>query len=189
MEFQSQPFVKRHGIVLAKEQCPYDAALTFNAGVLREEKGYRMLFRNDYGFCREDFTDFYNGVADNPVPRTNIGTAFSTDGVHWSVEPDRVLAFSDGDISRIYDPRLVKLEDGRIAMTFALDSRFGTRCGTAVTEASVVSALSDSVPAVSAPASGGTSAVSTMAVSAGEGTGDAFGAAVLCTDSVMVAVI
>ncbi len=147
MDFQTQPFVKRHGIVLAREQCTYDAALTFNAGVLREEKGYRMLFRNDYGFCREDFIDFYNGVSDNTVPKTNIGTAFSTDGVHWSVEPDRVLAFSDGDISRIYDPRLVKLEDGRTAMTFALDSKFGTRCGTAVTEDFTNFAITDiSVP-------------------------------------------
>lgn len=133
MRFQTPSFVRRQGIVLSREQCPYDAALTFNAGVLREDDGYRMLFRNDYGFCRQDFVDFYNGVSDNTVPHTNIGTAFSRDGVHWSVEPDRVLSWDDGDIWRIYDPRLVKLEDGRGAMTFAVDSRCGTRCGTAVT--------------------------------------------------------
>ena len=133
MTYHTQSFVKRQGIVLSPEQCPYDSALTFNAGVIREGKGYRMLFRNDYGFCRRDFDDFYNGVADNTVPKTDIGIAVSEDGMRWSVEPGQALSWSDEDFSRIYDPRLVKLEDGRVAMTFALDSAFGTRCGTAIT--------------------------------------------------------
>lgn len=134
MKYQTPSFVQRHGVVLSKEQCPYDAVLTFNAGVIREDSGYRMLFRNDYGFCRQDFEDFYKGISDNTLPRTSIGTALSQDGIHWSVAPDQVLEWNDGNIWRIYDPRLVKLENQRIAMTFAIDSAFGTRCGTALTD-------------------------------------------------------
>ncbi|MBR4666672.1 MAG: hypothetical protein IKO93_22585 [Lentisphaeria bacterium] len=59
MKYKTPEFVHRKGVVLSRELVPYDSALTFNAGVVRRKDDYVMLFRNDYGFCRKDFDDFY----------------------------------------------------------------------------------------------------------------------------------
>ena len=134
MKYRTPQFIRRRGIVLSHEQVPYASALTFNAGVARRKDGYVMLFRNDYGFCRQDFDDFYAGISDNTTPKTNLGLAFSSDGLHWRVEPEPVFSLADGDISRAYDPRITALNDGRFAVCFAVDSRAGTRGGIAVTE-------------------------------------------------------
>ena len=63
MKYQTPSCIEKKGVVLSKDDVPYDSALVFNAGVNRYQDGYIMLFRNDYGFCRQDFEDFYAGIS------------------------------------------------------------------------------------------------------------------------------
>ena len=132
--YKTPDFVKKRGIVLSKELVPYDSALTFNAGINRCKDGYVMLFRNDYGFCKQDFDDFYAGISDNTTPRTNIGAAFSPDGIHWQVQQEAAFSLSGNGISRCYDPRITDLGNGQYAVCFAVDSNAGTRGGIALTD-------------------------------------------------------
>ena len=127
-------FIQRKGIVLSSEQIPYDSALVFNASVCRYNNGFAMLFRNDYGFCRQDFDDYYAGISDNTVPHTNIGLAFSKDGKQWHVDENPVFSISGDDIWRAYDPRISSMEDDEFAISFAVDSQHGTRGGIAITK-------------------------------------------------------
>ncbi len=133
MKYQTPSFVEKKGVVLSKDDVPYDSALVFNAGVNRYQDGYVMLFRNDYGFCRKDFDDFYAGISDNTTPKTNIGAAYSKDGISWKVENEHVFELADDTISRAYDPRMTQLEDGSFGVCFAIDSRVGVRGGIATT--------------------------------------------------------
>ena len=133
MKYQTPEFIEKKGVVLSREHVPYDSALVFNAGVNRFKDGYAMLFRNDYGFCRQDFDDFFAGISDNTVPKTNIGAAFSKDGINWQVSPEPVFELKDKSISRAYDPRLTAMEDGSYGVCFAVDSSCGVRGGIAVT--------------------------------------------------------
>ncbi|MFP4058755.1 MAG: glycoside hydrolase family 130 protein [Candidatus Brocadiia bacterium] len=120
---RSSPLVARHPAnpILTRHDVPYKATLVFNAGVARWEGRYVMVFRNDYGTWGE--------------PRfqgTNLGVAFSDDGVHWTVEPQPCLELADEEIRRVYDPRLTVL-DGRLYLCFAVDTRHGVRGGIATT--------------------------------------------------------
>lgn len=109
--------------VLTADDVPYPATLVFNAGVTRYENRYVMVFRND--------------VAEQPGRRpfveTNLGLAFSDDGVNWEVEPEPCWSLKDDEISRAYDPRLTVI-DGRCYMCFAVDTQHGVRGGVAVTD-------------------------------------------------------
>ncbi len=134
MKYKTPEFVHRKGVVLSRGLVPYDSALTFNAGVVRRKDDHVMLFRNDYGFCRKDFDDFYAGISDNTTPKTNLGAAVSPDGINWKVLPEPVFSLAGNSISRAYDPRITALENGRYAVCFAVDSCAGTRGGIAVTE-------------------------------------------------------
>ena len=138
-ELKSSPVITRHpkNPLLTAEDVPYDAALIFNAGVAKYQGRYVMVFRND---C---------GVRDNHPHVTNLGLAFSDDGIDWQVAPEpcwdteRVVKASAGlygaedvaraEISRVYDPRLTVI-DGRCYMCFATDTRHGLRGGIAVTD-------------------------------------------------------
>lgn len=133
MKYQTPKFVKKHGVVVSKENVPYDCALVFNAGITKREDDYVMLFRNDYGFCKQDFDDFYAGIADNTNPKTNIGAAFSKDGINWEVAPKSVFEMSGNNIRRAYDPRLTNLGDGNYGLCFAVDTSYGVRGGVAMT--------------------------------------------------------
>ena len=75
---------------------PYPATLVFNAGVTRYEGQYVMVFRNDHG-----------RVGDPGFDGTNLGLAFSGDGILWEVQPEPCFAWSDDDVIRAYDPRHV----------------------------------------------------------------------------------
>ena len=108
--------------VLSRKDVPYPAALIFNAGVAKFQGRYVCLFRNDYG-------DFDAQRLDG----TNIGLAFSSDGVSWSVEPAPVFTLQDEEIRRAYDPRITVI-DGRCYVCFAVDTRHGLRGGIAVTD-------------------------------------------------------
>ena len=120
----SSPVITRHpeNPVLTSEDVPYPSTLVFNPGVTKWAGRYAMAFRNDYGW--EGETRFEG---------TNIGLAWSDDGIHWSVEPEPILALGDEEILRVYDPRLIVLE-GRCYMCFALDTRHGVRGGIAVSD-------------------------------------------------------
>jgi beta-1,4-mannooligosaccharide/beta-1,4-mannosyl-N-acetylglucosamine phosphorylase len=115
--------------VMSAEKVPYNATLTFNAAVCKFQGKYIMLFRNDYNFTAKDFQ---NGGG---VPlKTNIGLAFSDDGINWDVQkkPCFPMALSE-QIIRVYDPRITVIEE-RCHLCFAVDTPYGVRGGIAVTD-------------------------------------------------------
>lgn len=120
----SSPVVNRHpdNPVLAAGDVPYEASLVFNAGIAKFAGRYVMVFRNDV--FNTDTRKF---------ERTNLGVAFSADGVRWEAQPKPWLEMKDEEIQRIYDPRLTVL-DGRCYMCFAMDTRHGLRAGIGVTD-------------------------------------------------------
>lgn len=109
--------------VLAAQDVPFEAQLVFNAGVTKYQGKYVCVFRNDYGYDGSHF-------------KTNLGVAFSEDGIHWNVRKKPFVRFediNDGEIERIYDPRLTVI-DGRCYLCFAVDTKHGLRGGIGVTE-------------------------------------------------------
>ncbi|MBN1348229.1 glycoside hydrolase family 130 protein [candidate division KSB1 bacterium] len=123
-ELKSSAVISRHrkNPVLKASDVPYPAALIFNAGVAKYEGKYVMVFRNDYGSIEEQRID-----------GTNLGLAFSDDGVKWQVEPNPCWELKTDEITRIYDPRLTVIE-GRCYLCFAVDTYHGVCGGVAVTE-------------------------------------------------------
>ncbi len=123
-ELVSSPAIKRYpgNPVLSAKDVPYEASLVFNAGVMKYQGKYVMVFRNDY--CDMEALR---------LKGTNLGLAYSDDGLHWKVEPTPCWALQTEEIQRVYDPRLM-LVDGRIMMCFAVDTRHGVRGGIAVTD-------------------------------------------------------
>ncbi len=116
--------------VLTRADIPYPATLIFNAGVCKYQGRYVMIFRNDVGRWNDPKFDY-----------TNLGLAFSKDGIHWEVHPKpiwdgnepRILDATDGDVRRVYDPRLHVI-DGRVCVCFAVDTNHGVRGGMALTD-------------------------------------------------------
>lgn len=128
----SAPCIKRHPVnpILTKAQVPYECSLTFNAGIAKYKGQYVMVFRNDF-FEKEGQEDFYAGRS-----HTNLGIAYSQDGIKWEVGPKPILdktIFNDKHVSRAYDPRLIVI-DGRCYLCFAVDTYHGVRGGIAVTD-------------------------------------------------------
>ncbi len=121
---KSSPIIKRcpGNPVLSAKDIPFKADLIFNAGVAKYQGRYVMVFRNDYG---------YSGG--NNFEGTNIGLAFSNDGIKWDVRSEPCFKLEDEEILRAYDPRLTVM-DGKCYMCFAVDTRHGLRGGIAVTE-------------------------------------------------------
>ncbi len=124
-DIRSSPAVRRHPAnpVLAASDVPYRADLVFNAGVAKFAGKYVCVFRNDY--CDE--TDRTRPVG------TNLGLAFSDDGIKWEVTDHPCFQMRTEEISRAYDPRLTVI-DGRAYLCFAVDTRHGVRGGIAVTD-------------------------------------------------------
>lgn len=105
--------------ILAAKDIPYSANLIFNAGVIKLGEKYGMVFRNDYGYENGRFAG------------TNLGVAESDDGIHWTARPEPMVHAEDvrdGEISRIYDPRLTKIDD-ELFICFAVDTKHGIRGG------------------------------------------------------------
>lgn len=123
----SNPIVARYpgNPVLTAADVPYKPALVFNAGVTKYEGRYVMMFRNDYGDAGQETL--------LPSNTTNIGLAFSSDGIHWDVQEKPAFGIESDEIIRTYDPRLTVL-DGRCYLCFAVDTRHGVRGGIAVTD-------------------------------------------------------
>lgn len=135
----SAPVVARHpsNPILTAKDVPYHATLLFNAGVCKHHGRYAMVFRNDYG---RDLDTQFDG--------TNLGLAFSSDGIAWTVEPKPCITLEKAreliaphlpgldpqhELKRFYDPRLTVL-GGRVAMCFAVDTAHGLRGGIALTD-------------------------------------------------------
>lgn len=128
MTLKSASCIIRHpdNPILTAFDVPYPATLIFNAGVAKFRGRYVMLFRNDYGG-----TPGYDHFAG-----TNIGVAWSDDGVHWSPEEAPWIEWNDGpdgEIRRAYDPRISVIGD-KAYLCFAVDTKHGIRGGVAVTE-------------------------------------------------------
>ena len=123
-ELQSSPLIHRHPAnpVLSAKDVPYQAALIFNAGVTKYQGRYVMVFRNDYG-----------SLEAQKLEGTNMGLAYSDDGVSWEVTAQPCFALQDEEIRRAYDPRLTVM-DGRCYVCFAVDTNHGLRGGIAVTD-------------------------------------------------------
>lgn len=123
-DLRSSSVIARHpeNPILTASDVPYPAALVFNPGVTKVQGRYVMIFRNDYG-----------SVIEQRLDGTNMGLAFSDDGVHWDVAPQPCFALQDDEIGRAYDPRLIVIDD-QIYMCFAVDTRHGVRGAIAVTE-------------------------------------------------------
>ncbi len=120
---KSSSVVKRYpgNPVLSAKDIPYHATLVFNAGVAKFRDRYVMVFRNDYG------------VEGKSLQGTNLGIAFSDDGMHWKVSDKPCFTMKTEEIRRAYDPRLTVVE-GRCYMCFAVDTQHGIRGGIAVTD-------------------------------------------------------
>ncbi|MBQ9416587.1 MAG: glycoside hydrolase family 130 protein [Clostridia bacterium] len=114
--------------ILSYKDVPYPSALTFNAGVMKKDGKYIMIFRNDVGdFNAQRLFPDKNGSI------TNLGLAFSDDGIRWNVEPDPCFDLHDEEIVRVYDPRLTFI-DGEYCICFAVDTRHGVCGGMAVSK-------------------------------------------------------
>jgi beta-1,4-mannooligosaccharide/beta-1,4-mannosyl-N-acetylglucosamine phosphorylase len=109
--------------ILSADRIPYPATLIFNAGVTKYQGKYVMVFRNDYG--GKPGTAHFAG--------TNIGVAFSDDGIAWKPNPKPWIEWKTDEIRRAYDPRITVI-DGRCYLCFAVDTRHGIRGGIAVTD-------------------------------------------------------
>lgn len=123
----SASVIRRHPAnpVLDAARIPYPAALVFNAGVAKFNGKYVMIFRNDYGSLEKQTIE--------PHHTTDLGIAFSDDGINWTAGPKPVFKLRDEEIIRAYDPRLTVIE-GRLYMCFAVDTEHGIRGGIAVTD-------------------------------------------------------
>lgn len=124
---KSSSVIHRHPAnpILTPKDVPYGPAMVFNAGVTKYEGRYVMVFRNDYG-DEEQQTIL-------PHSTTNLGLAFSSDGIHWEVQPEPCWSWNDEEVIRVYDPRITVIE-GKCHLCFAVDTRHGLRGGIAVTD-------------------------------------------------------
>ncbi|TFE31522.1 glycoside hydrolase family 130 protein [Cohnella luojiensis] len=123
----SSKVIHRHpsNPILAPKDVPYGPAMVFNAGVTKFQGKYVMVFRNDYGDA-----DKHTIL---PHSTTNLGVAFSDDGVKWDVKATPCWTWNDEEVIRVYDPRLTVIDD-KCYMCFAVDTKHGLRGGIAVTE-------------------------------------------------------
>ncbi len=132
----------RHGAgpVLTADGLPDDdMVLVLNPGVVALDGRYLMAYRVDRGVDGDPY-----------LLATDIGFAWSDDGVAWTPEPrtafprERAIELLaplephrrlDDELWRIYDPRLTALDgeagDPRLVMTFAADTTHGLRAGLA----------------------------------------------------------
>ncbi|WP_079913302.1 glycoside hydrolase family 130 protein [Paenibacillus sp. 32352] len=123
----SSSIIKRYPAnpILDAASVPYPTALVFNAGVTKFNGKYVMVFRNDYGSLEKQSIE--------PHHTTDLGIAFSDDGIHWKAGPKPCFKMHNEEIVRAYDPRLTVIDE-RCYMCFAVDTLHGIRGGVAVTD-------------------------------------------------------
>jgi len=123
MKIQQSPIVKRypHNPVLTREDVPYPVATVHNAGIVKHDGRYIMLFRSH----------LHNG-------RSIIGKAESTDGFSFTVDPEPFLipatngVFAEYEASGIEDLRICPVEDGYL-LAYSAYSKHGVRIALART--------------------------------------------------------
>ncbi|NLA48389.1 MAG: glycosidase [Bacteroidales bacterium] len=107
--------------VLTKASVPYPVATTHNAGMIKHQDEYIMLFRSHR----------LNG-------RSIIGKAVSTDGFNFQVDPEPFLTPASEGVFKKYeawgveDPRIAFI-DGEYLITYSAYSQYGVRIGLAKT--------------------------------------------------------
>jgi beta-1,4-mannooligosaccharide/beta-1,4-mannosyl-N-acetylglucosamine phosphorylase len=114
--------------VLTCKDVPYESTLTFNAGIARANGKYVMLFRNDYGCTRKEWEN-----EGKKFKGSNIGLAYSTDGIKWDVYPRPVLELVNEEVRRVYDPRITYV-DGHYYVCLAVDTWHGVHGGICKTD-------------------------------------------------------
>ena len=127
--------------IITCKDVPYKAQFVFNAGVAKIKGKYVIIFRNDYNM---DMSYYPNGYGNNRA--ISIGIAVSDNGVdnwkfhekphvdmHWEAEDKKPGVDSRGrifpdypDILRLYDPRIIPMEDN-IYICLAMDTMHGLR--------------------------------------------------------------
>ena len=127
--------------ILTKESIPYNAQFVFNAGVAKINGKYVMVFRNDYNMEEKYYP---NGYGSNRG--ISVGIAVSDNGIdNWTVheKPLVDMHWEPGDqipgverfgrtfpeypdILRLYDPRIIPMEDS-IYLCLAMDTVHGLR--------------------------------------------------------------
>jgi len=130
---KSSPVITRYPTpILTKKDVPYETSLVFNAGVVKYNGKYVMIFRNDFG-CNsdEEYIDRINKKLSG-VAGTDLGLALSDDGIHWTVTDKPFMSYKEmfkyKDVQRFYDPRLTVI-DNELYMCFAIDTNHGIRGG------------------------------------------------------------
>ena len=107
--------------ILTKDNVPYPVVTVHNAGVVKNEEKYIMLFRSH----------LYNG-------RSIIGLAQSSDGYNFTVRSEPFLMpvekgpFAEYEEFGVEDPRITKI-DSEYLITYSAYSRHGVRIGLART--------------------------------------------------------
>ncbi|HEX2976732.1 MAG TPA: glycoside hydrolase family 130 protein [Bacteroidales bacterium] len=108
--------------ILTKEDVPYPVATVHNAGIVKHEGRYIMIFRSHK----------LNG-------RSILGKAVSEDGYNFSVDKEPFMVpsgegdFKDYEEYGVEDPRIVFI-DGEYLITYSAYSRHGVRIGLAKTK-------------------------------------------------------
>jgi beta-1,2-mannobiose phosphorylase / 1,2-beta-oligomannan phosphorylase len=123
MKIQQIPIVKRypHNPVLTREDVPYPVATVHNAGIVKHDGRYIMLFRSH----------LHNG-------RSIIGKAESTDGFSFSVDPEPFLipatngVFAEYEANGVEDLRICPVEDEYL-LAYSAYSKHGVRIALART--------------------------------------------------------
>ena len=127
--------------ILTKDNVPYEAQFVFNAGVAKIKGKYVMIFRNDYGFDASQYPKSWGGnraisvgiaVSDNGVDNWQVHERPLVD-MHWELGDNKSgvdrfgKAFPEyPDIQRLYDPRIIPMEDA-IYLCLAMDTVHGLR--------------------------------------------------------------
>jgi beta-1,4-mannooligosaccharide/beta-1,4-mannosyl-N-acetylglucosamine phosphorylase len=123
----SSSIIKRHPLnpIFTAEDVPYPSVIAYNAGVVKYQGQYVMVFRNDYNWNEEE----------QKAIGFQIGVAYSDDGIsNWRVHRKPIIEFQGGeDVLGSYDPRVTIL-DGRIYITYAMYTKHGYRGTIAVTD-------------------------------------------------------
>lgn len=111
-----------HNPILTKKDIPYPVATVHNAGMIKHNDEYIMLFRSHN----------FNG-------RSIIGKATSKDGYNFTAEPQPFMVpATEGDFAiyesyGVEDPRIVFI-DGEYLITYSAYSPHGVRIGLAKTK-------------------------------------------------------
>ena len=119
----TQPIVRRFAgnPILTKDDVPYPVATVHNAGMVKHNGRYMMLFRAHQ----------HNG-------RSIIGLAESDDGFRFRARPEAFMVpATEGEFAQyeeygVEDPRICAME-GRYLITYSAYSRHGVRIGLAQT--------------------------------------------------------